>query len=1144
MSAVTPPTDVKPTSDLQNSPLEDNHPTDVSSEPWTPERAADWNRYYDLYVVGFTLLAILILSCNVISDSPIWAHLAVGRQIAEAGQPAQTATASVLHDGERWINIPWLFQAAAYQLYQLGERLAPTGGSISGLLTFGLGPRYDELTPGQQIEWARQFAAGTLGFSTGLIALLTAWVLLRIRRPGPGAWWAALTTLIAFGAVPFAVSRTIEGRTVLEGWTILQGGIAGQPRVEPAAWALLPAVLTLSILLKATLASDDRPRRTIWLLPLLLAWWANLHESFVIGAIWVAACLPAGRNGRLGPLYGLPLLALCLAATLLNPSTISAWPVALTSLLDDVPIFGRRANADLAGDAILGVRILWIAAVALGLASFGLNRERFSLARLNLFLIASALFAFSVAQAGLFALVWAATMTLNGQEWWHRTFGEQARIDTFWTLWSTGGRALTLVGIIALMGWSLSGFGSTALSGLPIVGLGYDRSRFSFEAAEFLRDSRFEGGILNTNTSQGDALLWIGQGRFPTLIDSRPNLATAADRELIRGYREKLRDDPNQLADFFKERNISAIMIPAGYVGLQPRFKRVGGLDAQALNTYARLMNNPDFTPFYDDGNVVMFGRVPRRPLDVPLFDSQQIALIANRAGSIPQADARAIVTNRLDPNDLAFRRPTVVPTTPRPPARTSWVDRFFTRRFLTGGQPRSIAALRWLERTMLGAKENTLVIATPADCLLAIRNARLALATDPDDHFAYKFLANAYRDLLTHESALIAGIEPTVENAALLTQVRTRADLLNLRFLQRLTALNYAIQTAPPPRDQAGREDLAGLHFDLAQAYRIAGFVDLAYQHDRIAYDLIPPDARTEAFESQLGQIEQTKERIDQVLDQAKLAPNITQIDLANRAMDLGAAQFALDQLETAYNLNFAPRITPLMLMDLYCQIGQPDGASKVYQDLASNPDLDQAEVAFRQGRYRVLLGDYDGARESWAGPFGSITRTRSERVIGKLTTVSRFIKGNPEFLLASFVNQAEARSTRALASYYFNLGLVQLESGNPVEAGDSLTKALDLQPDLAVRPVMEYYLNQLGRPIPPAPDRSANRTASDASNDQPSSDSQSVSSPPIAVTQPPPATDTPVEPRTQPVPQPEENPPRQSTPSDPPASANPDRA
>ena len=53
--------------------------------------------------------------------------------------------------------------------------------------------------------------------------------------------------------------------------------------------------------------------------------------------------------------------------------------------------------------------------------------------------------------------------------------------------------------------------------------------------------------------------------------------------------------------------------------------------------------------------------------------------------------------------------------------------------------------------------------------------------------------------------------------------------------------------------------------------------------------------------------------------------------------------------------------------------------------------------------------------------------------------------------------------------AMWEFDLAMCQLEGGLPDAAAEHFTKALTLDPDLPTRPIAEYYLQKIGKPVPP---------------------------------------------------------------------------
>jgi hypothetical protein len=55
--------------------------------------------------------------------------------------------------------------------------------------------------------------------------------------------------------------------------------------------------------------------------------------------------------------------------------------------------------------------------------------------------------------------------------------------------------------------------------------------------------------------------------------------------------------------------------------------------------------------------------------------------------------------------------------------------------------------------------------------------------------------------------------------------------------------------------------------------------------------------------------------------------------------------------------------------------------------------------------------------------------------------------------------------------AFWSYELGQALLESGSPDRAAEHFTQALKLVPDLPVRPIIAYYLERMGRPVPELP-------------------------------------------------------------------------
>ncbi len=203
-----------------------------------------------------------------------------------------------------------------------------------------------------------------------------------------------------------------------------------------------------------------------------------------------------------------------------------------------------------------------------------------------MYLVASALWVLALVYTGPFAVVLAAVVALNGQEWYQRALGTEGRIGTGWTIWSTGGRLATL-GLIsfAIFRWT-TGYGGQV--GATQFGFGFNADEFSFEAADALRDLPIEGNVLNTTLEQGDALAWRAAGKRKPYLDSRIHLYPRSVFDDWEELRRDIRDDlPEKWRPALDRAKVSVVMLQV----------------AGAPLTYARLMTSPNWVPFHDDGD-------------------------------------------------------------------------------------------------------------------------------------------------------------------------------------------------------------------------------------------------------------------------------------------------------------------------------------------------------------------------------------------------------------------------------------------------------------------------------------------------------------------------------------------------------------
>jgi len=1018
-------------------------------EPWTPERVTEWNAYYDIYVMlAVLLLTFAVSAVRVDENNPmLWSHLKTGELTAQQGYPIVSDTFSYSETGTRWVNIPWLFQWSQAAIFRLVRDLVPP----------------DPADPTANQAPAEQLGIGLLIGINALVRLLTAWLLLKIRRPGPGLWWSAVCVALALGA------NLGPGR-------ILPGGIAGPGLVTPATWGMF--LLAIEMLLLHRAYNEGRRGALYGMVPLFLLW-VNLDDSFLAGLLILAAAA-AGRALDGSTAYalvrrsagtptedfskkekpgegirpvstsvGLVVLVLSFAVCFANPSTYRVFPTSMEPLLssfgpkteafryNELSYFGKMIQKQFPSDWywFTGFYVLM---VALGLSTFLLNARRFAWSRFLPFAVVAAFWAILMGYRQEYAIVFAAVAAINGQEWYHDRFGTQGRLGFLPTLWSTGGRLVTLA--VLFFGVSVAITGWRRQADEPRFGFSYDANDFAFEAADYLaRQQNIKGNVLNTTAPQGDALIWKAYPARRTFIDSR-SVFTNEKREELRRLRVAIRDDVvDEWKPALDRYDITAVMIDLAAV-------------SGAVETYKRLNQSPNWIPFYDDGRVVVFGRA-----------------------DAPEPDLATFKNNRLVPELRAYHLAQSVPSADRPPTPTSWIDDFFQNRLAGRPQTHTNAAVRWLQGGMQEGDQP--MIPDPARCLLAIREARTALAKNPDDWVAFRLLNAAYRFLAQAETAILAGIPLDRQNQSRVSALVPNIDVLSLRFKQRVTALNFAILTTPPPGTLEARQELQALNMELFQLFLRAGYIDLARDRLQSVLDQIQPgDLPTpEAVAQYRQQLEQLNQRVKQVEDNLmdlQVERQGGPIEKAYAARNQGAPGLAIGELEEANRGNMSPLIVKPQLVDLFCLTGQPDRAAELLSSGAGeDPNLgtEPGTSFMRQGQVYFLLGNYTTAAHLWQER--AIPRLRFDRSTRAISMAQLISRGeltaatNISLMLPSLVNRQ--------AYWEYELALCLLESGSPEGAADYFTRASKLIPDLSVRPIIAYYLEKLGKPVPEQPKR-----------------------------------------------------------------------
>jgi hypothetical protein len=196
------------------------------------------------------------------ADPDLWGHLRFGLDLLDTGRIVRADAYSYLTGDQPWINHEWLSEAIM--------AIAFRAGGVAGLV-------------------AIKMALGLV------VATLVVW---HLRRVG-------ISVLASLLIAAYGVAVMLPGFRSL----------------RPQAFTYLAFLIVLLLVHAAT---ERGKTRALWLAPVVLAIWANLHGGFVagLGVLTLSAIVSAAGGGAVGVL--LPV-ALAFPATLLNPYGVGLW---------------------------------------------------------------------------------------------------------------------------------------------------------------------------------------------------------------------------------------------------------------------------------------------------------------------------------------------------------------------------------------------------------------------------------------------------------------------------------------------------------------------------------------------------------------------------------------------------------------------------------------------------------------------------------------------------------------------------------------------------------------------------------------------------------------------------------------------------
>ncbi len=919
-----------------------------------PRRVPSAGRRVRLVLEGVLVAAVILFGFLAASrqarNSDVYLHLAAGRLLAEGayrfGDDPFTFTA------ESWVNHAWLFDLLFHGLYTLG------GGVL-------------------------------LVIVKALAVAILAGVLLAVRRPDSGWLAPAGCTLLALLSMsphlllqPVCLSYLFLGLTL---WLLWRG--SSEQQGERASW-----------------------KRHLSLL-LLLALWANVDNWFLLGPLLVwLVCLSEKLQAPRKGLASLPtwLLPASLLACLLNPHGFKVFtlPLELSTILSSSGLADdpRFAQLGFASPWQAGLRLSPLEAfnlaecayfllVALGLLSFWLNRRQTCWWRVAVWGALALFGAWSMRTVPFFAVVAGPIASLNMQDWAstrRKTTERSASVPGLFALLASG---VVLV-FFASIGW-LQGF--TQQGRQAVWGLYEDPSlRRTAETIRRWRQQKVLGEDERAFAVHPDVahyLAWFCPGER-SFLDHRLSTGVETAREFEGVCRE-----------------LNPLLAKGG----RP-IRLVGGWQGVFLEYGMSLLI------LYDPDQRMMLESVAaqardERQWEILAVEGKAVVLGWKNAPRGPKG--KAFAERRLDPVRLAFGPPqedvglsTAPGTGPqRPPRkRSSWENVFRPEAARPWESAASSVLLRWFDAADPAEREraqrhgwavfgsslsavparpeaglgplfellmrlrNPAMFAdamtrSPALPLLAIRSARTALASDPDDLNAAVRLGQAYEMLL----------RVTPEQGAV-----SRSSVLSaVRHIQLVTPLEQALRVDP---------NLMPAHAALADLYMQRRYLDAALEHRKAQLRLARRDVgdveargRADLLDVEVQRLERdVQDRQNQfVIRSRSLRDN--PLVRARMALDLGLAKRALDDVLLESNVLLFGFAGTRLELELLLMLGRADKAGELLateevQDVKKKldrfslvlPTPSGELVPFRVPAYEwftlcqaAAVGDYDRASD-----------------------------------------------------------------------------------------------------------------------------------------------------------------------------------
>ncbi|WP_010587498.1 tetratricopeptide repeat protein [Schlesneria paludicola] len=857
--------------------------------------------------------------------------------------------------------------------------------------------------------------SGGIGLSLlqGLLACLTFGLLAHSVRMNIRTWWGSIcATLALLVCYP-------------------------QFTIQPELITLLGVSLVLWVLVRS---EEPGPRHSLWPLVPLIWIWAQCDQRAWFGwfllALWTVGewlSREPAADGEKSDILKVTLASLAVVAV--HPFLWESWLAPLRMYLTDYPAmrfaYPQPAIADQVFFPILSdfhwnaLNHRMIAALVLAaatLVSLILNRAHLRWSHIFIVLGFNGMSLLATHELAAASLVNCVIGTINAQVWYREKFGQTYSIDWRELMFSRGGRAVTVIGFFALAWLILSGR-IDGPSGKR-TGVGFDAHLAgAMEDYQNLHSSLIDDHPFNFSMRQGDLMIW---GNQKTFVDSRAGLFYGSDEANLLQLHNVLRKALRERND---ERDDSTIW-KSNFVKYRirqacPRLN--GPLPPADYHTLFSLLACSDFEMTSLNASTAVFIRIDPS-------DETATSFVRDHA---------------FDVVKQAFRdKPEVVEEVTREYAKptTTYDNLFSLRRPVV---PHAVQSAQH-DFALATAGNSTSNSKRCASALLAIRNANEGLRDDPNSTEGYKVLGMAYSILGQIESGILSQGGPLPPN--------------KLRYYESISALQQALSLHP--------EDSNTIR-QLLQQYESMGRIDVQLELLRKLQSL-PPMAKlseeereqeAERIKEIIVQLDESVGRI-QTMTSDHLNQGSDRLQVAHGASQAGGLLTAIKTLEEDAIYLAKNPLAKLALGSWLMEVGRNREAAEQIDPL-EGMGADTALMTWRDfaAISALTAANYTRSIKLWNDQTRSMISSQTQSTMSTLP----FLTFNPDWAdyypAATVQTTAQALQVMRIEgpTVYFQLAVAQMESGAVEDATASLRKALELNPQAGLRPLIRFYLDCL---------------------------------------------------------------------------------